>query len=64
MHRDLASFCRRQSAKMIEYAEDCADDPLLKQELLQMHAHWVNLTSRSSRPTMQSIIDSPLSQQA
>ena len=30
MERDVLAFCRRQSAKMIEYAEDCAD-PALKE---------------------------------
>ena len=42
MERDVLAFCRRQSAKMIEYAEDCAD-PGLKEQFLQMSDYWQSL---------------------
>jgi hypothetical protein len=42
MERDVLAFCRRQSAKMIEYAEDCAD-PKLKEQFLQMSDYWQSL---------------------
>ena len=42
MERDVLAFCRRQFAKMIEYAEDCAD-PGLKEQFLQMSDYWQSL---------------------
>lgn len=42
MEHNVLAFCRRQSAKMIEYAEDCAD-PILKGQFFEMSDYWLSL---------------------
>jgi hypothetical protein len=57
MQGDFPTFCQRQYAKMVEYAEVCID-PVLKDELLQMSAYWLKLTSPPIRLIKQSIFES------
>ena len=50
MRHDFPDFCHHQSAKMIDYANDCTD-PVLKDEFLQMSAYWLRITSVQSTVT-------------
>jgi hypothetical protein len=49
MERNFLAFCHRQSAKMIEYAEDCTD-PALKDEFLKMSAYWLKASKVENTP--------------
>ena len=53
MERNFLAFCHRQSAKMIEYADDCTD-PEQKSKFLQMAASWLKRAapSRHEQPTV------------